>query len=271
MATDNTAPDLHERVHSHVWWKVKTGWTDAQYFGRKNALLIRIREEWPNKTEKLKSNKITDGIESLVATFDDRAWCLKIEDDETMRFEEQLRLYSKWAAVIHSERVKLPEGILYGISMTTMVAARNPQSELKVPFELDNVEVCFDVRFATTFASKPATGLLHTLMISLRDISTDVKVPSNWSEFKWTVLHSWVKASIGYTEKAILHVYWIRGNQWTWLRSDGDYSVMLKRISETCRQPYTLRLLITEQYPPNLVKPTLCLGPRPLARDEDKD
>lgn len=259
MATGNTAPDLHERVHSHVWWKLKTGWTDPQYVGRKNALVLHIREQWPDKKEILESGNMTDGIETLVATFDDRAWCLKTENDQTLRFEEQLRLYSKWAAVIHTERSKILESNLYNTPTTTSPK----KSNIEALFNWKDTEICIEVLFSGRYPSV-STGVFH---VPIMDTTQSSPIAAQWNNFSLNGFIRYVKGIITYVYAPQLHVFRIRGIRWTAIKTGGEYKIMLKRFSENAAKPKTLRLLVTDVVKPTSVKSELGICPGSLARD----
>lgn len=150
MAAPETMPDFNERVHSDTWWKVKTGWTDAEYLSRKNALLKRIREKWSNTMEGYNYHDLADGIESLVATFNDSNWCLPGEPDRTVVFAEQLRLYTKWARTLRSDRTLMSSYKMYTMSAST--------TNLSIPLLTTN----FDSLAMSTSQSVMATQCFTT-------------------------------------------------------------------------------------------------------------
>lgn len=299
MAAPDALPDFNERVHSDTWWKVKTGWTDTEYLSRKNALLKRIRDKWSNKLEGYNYHDLADGIESLVATFDDCNWCLPGETDRTVVFAEQLRLYTKWARMIRSDHAFMSSNEMYTMSpsaanlsiplLTTsfesptlsttrpakvnqfftapttksnVTTAHNTMdlASAKQLFDWDDVEVRVEVVGGSTYS--PTTSNYYFPMTDLR--AGKAGSPCHWSEFTYAKFADYCEKTLGLKQRQLL--VWIDGKLWAHVGWNGSFQLMLKRFSEK-RDTEKILHLFWNQHSTKIVDHVLEATPRNLFKE----
>lgn len=274
MAAPETLPDFNERVHSDVWWKLKTGWTEEEYLDRKNSLLVTIRKKLPSTVAKYSSSTIADSIELLVVTFDDNKWCLPEEQDKVVVFAEQLRLYTKWAEHIQSQRLMMPKDNTYVMfrlaDLSIPLLARKPGSPT-MPVPQVSQAPQSSVNPATTVTSaagsvvSPAfsiepfnwddtevhiydrTGLddvrHHIPMIAVKPGSPGESC--HWYDFSFDKFFAHINenTSLHYT-KGLHSIFWIDQKEWGRIETSGDYKIMLKRFSKHPGVKRVLYLLV---------------------------
>lgn len=282
MATESSELNLKERVHSDVWWRIKTGWTDAELLERKNAILTRVRDYGPDVPPRSPHPDFFNAIETLVATFNDRAWCLPGQRDRASIFAEQLRLYNQWARHISRELHRLPPytpfttdySIVSSISLlnesvffpaplehpsnevviptatSLITVGPNPCSEAPLsdgysaPFNWDDVEVYIDSRVGKDVEyCVPMTKLKPG----------EPRQQCSWFDFTLSRLFQYLRDDC-HDEQAIKDtpcvIYWIRNDEWITINDVGDYQIMLKRFSQTPNTDGVIDLLLEK--PPTI-------------------
>lgn len=245
MAPNKDASELH----SDTWWRIKTGWTEAECLGRKNALLTQIRKVWPNKQARssVSVQDFIDGIEPLIATFDDKAWCLPGEKDRTLVFAEQLRLYNRWAIHISSKLTSMSTNQLFAIPhantspalplLASIADTTSPTN--RELFDWNDVEIYVDLRVGG--------GADHYIpMVNLR--SGDPCDVCQWHDFALSKLKEVIVS--GEDGTCFCHenyaIYWIYGDEWFQIVTDSDYKKMLKRFMENPSKNASIELLIED-------------------------
>lgn len=269
-------PDLSERLGSDIWWKLKTGWTDAKYLSRKNALITRIREKWPEVNRTVKPDQIIDGIESLVITFNDSDWCLPEEPDRNLVFAEQLRIYAKWAQSLRWNRELISSNEPYTMpasntnlripllarSKPDVVAPRSrpteigqgavalgapvfdavaagaiPSVNMKELFNWDDVEMYIDLKIYSLRS--------YTIPMTILK-SGDPGTPCHWYDFSFRRFQEVLKYETGgnYSDEYSYSIFWMEERQWARIEGPGSYATMLKRFSEEAKAKSSLNLFI---------------------------
>lgn len=281
MPSNNKEQGPDERVHSETWWKIKTGWTNEEYLERKNTLLARVREEWPHKKAPPTDGDLLDAIESVVATFDDRIWCLPGEKDRTLIFAEQLRLYKKWASHIYNQSRRMPVEEVFKISPRTTDrpfpllsnTARSPVpgSDSASLMTSDVVEPVFQA--STTKFAVPEThktpcmarpvfdwadvevyvdsridgSIEHLIPMTLLG-ADDPNKQYRWSAFGFDKLMEYLEQTEGrYYCMCDIDVYWIVGSEWMTIENDAEYKITLKRFMEAPTKNNTIEILIEKR------------------------
>lgn len=241
-----------ERIHSDTWWKIKTGWTDEEYLARKNALFRRIRETGASPYEE----DILDKIEPLVATFDDRSWCLPGEQDRAVIFNEQLRLYQDWAEHIFHASGDMDNDDLFTISLQVTgqpypllnESAHITTTTVKL-FDWTDVEICVD--------SKVKGRIQH--IIPMVKLGTDELVDTyHWTSFKYEKFLKYLQQEQKiYFDDDAFDVYWITESEWFPIDNDSDYKIMLKRFMEAPTENKTIEILIEKRKKDGATAPKL--------------
>lgn len=291
MAVNARFADLKERVHSDTWWRIKTGWTDADLLYRKNALLTMLRQVWPDSRPRDYVMDFSDTIEPLVATFNDKAWCLPGQQDRTLIFAEQLRLYNEWAKHIFevlpmmrpnevfiincpiisaypllanntfspTPLVSSPAEAVTSMSNSNVTVNVAPPSDdaafATTPFNWDDVEVYVDSRLGS--------GAEYIIpMTKLR--SGKPGETCFWYDFTLDKLFQYLKEEVQdeqIIKGTLCTIYWIRKDDWISITDVGEYQIMLKRFSLTPNTNGVLKLHLEK--PPNVRK-----GPKHISGNE---
>ncbi|KAK5938712.1 hypothetical protein PMZ80_008904 [Knufia obscura] len=103
--TPNARPKA--RLNTFDYWKQRLGLGDRCFDGRKNMVLNRVRQKWPQRHQLSKSSdghtsQLKSWLKDLVAGFND-AHRYETDLGDGDAFEKQLRLYTEWAFVLNSQ------------------------------------------------------------------------------------------------------------------------------------------------------------------------
>lgn len=93
--------------NTKVWWQAKTGWSADEFDRRRNAIIARIRERWPEEktlsgrdgTGGQQKNEVKEWLRPLVVSFNDTNWPYGATDQN--RIERQLQYYVSWALYLN--------------------------------------------------------------------------------------------------------------------------------------------------------------------------
>ena len=93
--------------NTRKWWQNMTGWSDELFEARRNAVMIKIREKWPD--EKGLNGRDGDGFQQkqqvrsclrpLVQAANESHWPISATDAD--RLEKQLQHYVSWALYLN--------------------------------------------------------------------------------------------------------------------------------------------------------------------------
>lgn len=146
MADSAQSPDKldygsKKTKNTKAWWQAKADWSSDEYEQRRQAIIARIRDKWPEEkmlngrdgSRGQQKREVREWLRPLVITFNDTNWPYGATTEN--RIERQLQYYVSWALYLNRTFHYSPTPATapsHSILTSDQVDSRSPQSRLSM-------------------------------------------------------------------------------------------------------------------------------------------